>query len=1051
MRQKPALSFGRRWSTAVLFASLILTARAAAPELSVERGADGRPRLSAAAGEDEVVTLERSSDLGSWEPWRVGHGPLRGVADLTAGPPGRFYRGSVRPIGEEDDWKNLVRSDFSEPFLSEMPSMEQPRWIKFLILLDDPERVVFQDSMQYRFHYDFARVRVERFRNMTRDEFDAVTLHTNAQQAVLGAVLFSPSGRGEEAAIQFVGADPYPREAVAEWFRTVRASILSEGPMEVFYLPTFEQADVARQHRDWFEEQGISVGSAGRWVVGDECYSPGWAVGRMVFVPADQIEPAYAEGRLGPDDVLLTDAVPAEVPPLAGIIAMTPATPNSHVALLARSFGIPFVHMPELDEDTLRSWDGRHVLLRAVEQLGTCKAMLAPLAGTPDEEILEGILEEKRPPQLDIPPKQAHGSLSVGVEDLGPDDIVIVGGKAANMGVLRRSIPTNSPSPVIAFTFDLWDEYVSQTLDDGRTLAETVEDRLGGFTWPPDMAGLTAALDDIRDLFRNGSDFNPAQREAILTILQDAGFDPMRKIRFRSSTNVEDSEQFSGAGLYDSYSGCLADDLDEDSAGPSHCDPTEENERGVFRALRRVFASFYNDNAFLERLRHGVDESRVGMAVLVHHSTPDEIELANGVATLEVRREGAQRVVEGTLVTQLGAESVANPDLSVSPEIVQVRQFDVNAQPLLDVDQHSSLVQLGATVLEWPDEYAELFRLLNLAARQWESELPPKDEWLLDFEYKKVAPEGVLRIKQIRALPLPAFEIPETRWLLGSTNRWVVDQGEHGELLSYHRLKSSWFLETRHAALDPEALGSTLFTGFDGRWLEGTNVVAHSEAITALPGYEFEFDAENSMTIDRWTDADGTHELRVDLVRFPMPHDGPAAVLGDFKVAYRVRHTEPQPTLERGDLGGIQGGTTHEDVVSLVPARPVTSQSLLQERVISRGSREVRTRFYWPPPPRGIVVGYTAPLQEWVETTVEGFTSRPLVLRGEYSQTYHPGHHNFWEDFLFDPWLEPGIDADLLEECREANIRAVIVGTGESGMVTMAILGLDGVIRPVED
>src|SRR5690606_21371780 len=162
-----------------------------------------------------------------------------------------FYRGSVRPIGEEDDWKNLVRSDFSEPFLSEMPSMEQPRWIKFLILLDDPERVVFQDSMQYRFHYDFARVRVERFRNMTRDEFDAVTLHTNAQQAVLGAVLFSPSGRGEEAAIQFVGADPYPREAVAEWFRTVRASILSEGPMEVFYLPTFEQADVARQHRDW--------------------------------------------------------------------------------------------------------------------------------------------------------------------------------------------------------------------------------------------------------------------------------------------------------------------------------------------------------------------------------------------------------------------------------------------------------------------------------------------------------------------------------------------------------------------------------------------------------------------------------------------------------------------------------------------------------------------------------------------------------------------------------------------------------------------------------
>lgn len=111
---------------------------------------------------------------------------------------------------------------------------------------------------------------------------------------------------------------------------------------------------------------------------------------------------------------------------------------------------------------------------------------------------------------------------------------------------------------------------------------------------------------------------------------------PRGKLRFRSSTNVEDSEQFTGAGLYDSYSGCLLDDLDGDTDGPSLCDPSEPAERGVFRALRRVFASFYNDNAVLERLRHGVNETSVGMAVLVHPSFPDEIEWANGVATLQV-------------------------------------------------------------------------------------------------------------------------------------------------------------------------------------------------------------------------------------------------------------------------------------------------------------------------------------------------------------------------------------------------------------------------------
>ncbi|NIP95546.1 MAG: hypothetical protein GWO24_19720, partial [Akkermansiaceae bacterium] len=67
-----------------------------------------------------------------------------------------------------------------------------------------------------------------------------------------------------------------------------------------------------------------------------------------------------------------------------------------------------------------------------------------------------------------------------------------------------------------------------------------------------------------------------------------------------------------------------ADDTDGDEIGPSHCDPSKDNERGVFRAMRKVYASFYNLNAFIERLRHGVDESQVGMAILVHYSFPDE-------------------------------------------------------------------------------------------------------------------------------------------------------------------------------------------------------------------------------------------------------------------------------------------------------------------------------------------------------------------------------------------------------------------------------------------
>jgi hypothetical protein len=766
----------------------------------------------------------------------------------------------------------------------------------------------------------------------------------------------------------------------------------------------------------------------------------------MVFVPASQIDAAYGEGRLRPQDVLLTDAIPAEIPPVAGIVSLTPATPNSHVALLAKSFGIPFVFLAHTNAQAqLRSWDGRDVLVRAVQQFLGCEVQVSTLSSPLDPQIREDILAFRAPPPLDIVPKQTMGALSLKVDDLGPADIRHVGGKAANLGVLRRSIPTNAPSPAIALTFDLWDAYLAQVLPGGGTLAAAVSNRLSGFHWPPEMGALRSALADVRELFTDDADFSADQRQAIIALIQDAGFDSQRNIRFRSSTNVEDSEQFSGAGLYDSFSGCLADDLDADSAGPSHCDPTEDNERGVFRALRKVYASFYNDNAFLERLRHGVDESIVGMGILVHHSTPDPIELANGVATLSIQRSPGNRAVNATLVTQVGAVSVSNPDSTAIPETAEVWQFSQDFEPSYELSRRSSLVPLGGTVLEWPKEYGALYKLLDAASLQWERELPAREQWLLDFEYKKVAPDGLLRIKQIRPLPLPPQGSPVTQWLLDSTNQWGVLQGEFGDLLAMHRLKSFWSLQIRHTTLVQSNLAETLFTRIDGTWMEGTNEVSVSSPVTSLPGHAYAHDGNT--TSDSWDTTNGRRTLRINLERFTYPEEGPVAILGDFRMEFSARYPTPQPKPEFLFGGGIITTNVLEESVFLGPTRPVSAESLLQERTMGGGGREIRTTFYWPPAPKGAVAGYTAPLQAWVETTLDGFASRPITLRGAFSQTYHPGHHNFFEEFLFDPWLEPGVEADLLAELAAENIRGVIATRGEGGTPSIVLWGLDGTFR----
>ena len=71
--------------------------------------------------------------------------------------------------------------------------------------------------------------------------------------------------------------------------------------------------------------------------------------------------------------------------------------------------------------------------------------------------------------------------------------------------------------------------------------------------------------------------------------------------------------------------------------------------------------------------------------------------------------------------------------------------------------------------------------------------------------------------------------------------------------------------------------------------------------------------------------------------------------------------------------------------------------------------------------------GATAPLKRWEQTTITGLTSEPIVLKGYYSQTLHPEHHNFIEHYLFEPQLEPNLSSDILAELKAKDIRYIRV------------------------
>ena len=952
-------------------------------------------------------------------------------------------------------WKNQVLFP-DDPFRIAGASANDPGWVKFTILLEpyDPNIVYYQDCQKYTFHYTFASECLDPFLGMSTLEYEEITMHEVDQQAILGTVIlppmemYPPMPPITEYGIQFIRRDPYSKEEIEQMFNIVKANVIADPNVQSLYFPTYEQYATAHANRDWFEAQGILISSSARWSRGNLCYAPGWALGELKYFSGNEIEAAFLAGDLLPSDILLTDGVPTEIPMVAGIITLTPSTPNSHMAILAQTYGVPFVYLALADDaDRVQQLVGHRIVLRAFDKgYGVYDVRLIDVEGVVTEEQIGEILALKEPPELNIQSMTPYGAYSASTNGLLPSDIRYFGGKAANFGILRTSIPDNTPIAA-AFSFDLWNSFLDQILGNGKTLREEINQRLSGYSYPPmNMAALAYELDDIRDdLFKDPdtTSFSPELQNTIINTLQDAqyGFDAYRKIRFRSSTNVEDSEHFTGAGLYGSYSGCLADDLDGDEAGPCWCDSSQNNERGVFRAIRKVFASFYNNNAYLERLRYGINENEVGMALLVHHSFPDEIELANGVATLE---KGSGSYIKITLVTQEGAVSVTNPEGGAIPEVVEVEVWSFGTY--LTLVSYSNLVPIGAYVLDWEQDYRDLADLLITASERF-SQVTGKSNYMLDFEYKKVAPEGNLVVKQIREIPQPETTENITPFLINDPKEYCTFQGEYGNVFANHRLKSHWWIETKSLWLNAENLAECLYADVNIEYVAEGRIRQLRGRLPLWPmaGHKL----GESETTDSWLMHHLQNPRKCELITRNIPlqvslAESPILILEDFgyggwgsdSLLLRCEYEQEVPTV---DWNGPT--TTKVEDIALWPCPQSQSGDTLQERTyeITDGVR-IRTSFYWPQIPEFYF--WTFPLARWQETIIEGLTSEPIVLHGYFSQTYLPGHHNFSEFFIFEPRLEPGISKDLLDELETEDIRMIYL-YADFGTPYIDIYGFD--------
>ncbi len=407
-------------------------------------------------------------------------------------------------------------------------------------------------------------------------------------------------------------------------------------------------------------------------------------------------------------DVVIYEALPNELPRVAGVITTVSQTPLSHVNLRAVQDKVPNAYVADaLARDEVKALIGRYVKYQVTVDGFTVESA--------SQAEVEAHHQSARPTTPQTPQRNLTVRKVAALTDIGFDDWTTYGVKAANVAVLGTlDLPQASTPDGFAVPFSFYDEFMK-----ANGFYDRVSTMLADPTFRSDPAKQDDQLKDLRDDIEEAD--LPDWMMDELTTTQKS-FPEGTSIRCRSSTNNEDLPSFSGAGLYDSR--------------------TQHPDEGhLSKCIKQVYASVWNLRAFLERDFYRIDHMSTAMGVLLHPNFSDEI--ANGVAVSVdpvYETPGAYYVN-----TQLGEDLVTNPEALSVPEALLLGEDGsttvVNRSNLAKPGQllmtEAQTTALRSSLSEIHSQFAKLY------------EVEPGEKFAMEVEFKITA-AGALAIKQAR-------------------------------------------------------------------------------------------------------------------------------------------------------------------------------------------------------------------------------------------------------------------------------------------------------------
>ena len=645
------------------------------------------------------------------------------VAALIAGLAGLAGCGGgaecTVPEGFEPDWIRTLGCARDYELLADDRQdavFARTQTINWMIDREDGDRVYFINSRAYDLHYFFAAAYLDRpgFTPVgTHEEFNLLNYRRENRRFVMGKLIaYADQGL---LTLEFSAGDTASADMIVDAHERVASSLFNG--QELVYRPVS-----ASQEALLPELSGQVPLVRTEDVFLGQSYQPlrqGTGYGTLRFRRVAEL----ASDGPAPTDLVVLDRVPNDIAMVSGIITEELQTPLSHINILSKNRGTPNMALRgAFDDPALRAFEDQLVRIEVGPQ------EYAISAATPAEA--QAYFDGLRPSEPLVPAFDSSVVDLVDIGDIGVSDASIVGAKAANLGEMTRVTTTGGqaiPLPEIPFAipFARYEEHLEQ-----NQLVPMIDRLL------VDISGL-APGELARRLFAIrwaifAAPMDPAFESALVAEIT-ARYGSQRRVRFRSSTNVEDLPRFSGAGLYTSAGASVAD-----------------GESAIADAVKVVWASAWNRQAFVERDFYRVDHALVRMGVLVHPSFVSEE--ANGVAV--TINEFSQLRPAYFINAQVGEVSVTNPTGLAVPE--QILYYTWYEEPEYEVITRSSLVGLQEG---WPagnavfsdEELDELASYLEAIHRHFRIAYGGAQGFAMDIEFK-LTPGRHIAIKQARPL-----------------------------------------------------------------------------------------------------------------------------------------------------------------------------------------------------------------------------------------------------------------------------------------------------------